>query len=455
MQRISVSSIIVCLTLPREILAAWRTKPKLLAPTPVARAPLHREVPTCVTVRRPLADSGSENTPGDLRLVKSLSYHRFTAACGGNVGLQPRRPGRARETDCGGGYSTFMGGRQRDRTSSLCKVVFWLVLLSMSVMPVAPAGAADDIIFLKNGDRITGTIRALESDQIEIATSYAGTIKIGVGTIQRVQPARPLSVTVHEDVVVPEDVGERDGEHRIVNELSADGPLRLEDVKAFGIKTLYQRGNINLGGNHTSGNSSANALNVSATYLFRERWHRVQMSGTFNRGEANGQLGAENALATIAYDYLFSRRFFLSGQLLEEHDRFQDLTFRNTTTVDLGYYFFDRTKHALSVGVGPAMVYEKFRPTPSTVTPAASWFVRWYQELPGGLVTLYHNHQGYQDVMNHMATRIVAQQGIRVHVYDPISMYFEYNVRFNSNPVPGRKTVDSSLIFGVSYAFER
>ena len=181
----------------------------------------------------------------------------------------------------------------------------------------------------------------------------------------------------------------------------------------------------------------------------------MQMSGTFNRGEANGNLAAENALVTMAYDYLFSKQFFLSGQLLEEHDRFQDLTLRSTTTGALGYYFFDRTKHALSAGIGPAMVYEKFKPTPSTLTPAASWFVRWYQDLPGGWVTLFHTHQGYQDVMNQTATRIVAQQGIRVHVYDPIALYFEYDVRFNSHPLPGRKTLDSSLIFGVSYAFER
>lgn len=57
--------------------------------------------------------------------------------------------------------------------------------------------------------------------------------------------------------------------------------------------------------------------------------------------------------------------------------------------------------------------------------------------------------------MNHRATRVVAQQGIRVHVDDPIALYFEYEMRFNSTPLPGRKTVDSSLIVGVSYAFER
>lgn len=336
----------------------------------------------------------------------------------------------------------------------MCGVVLWLVLVTIWIIPPSPAVAKDDIIFLKNGDRITGTIRSLESDQIEIATSYAGTIKIGVGDIQRVEPAMPLSVTVHEDVTIPKGAGERDGEYVIAKELSVDGPLRPEDIKAIGVKTSYQRGNINVGGNHASGNSSANAVNVSAAYLFQERWHRAQMSGTFNRGEANGQLAAENARISMAYDYLFSQRFFLSGQLLEEHDKFQDLTFRSTTTAALGYSFFDRPKRRLSVGIGPSVVYEKFRLTPLTVTPAASWFVRWHQDLPGGRVTLFHTHQGYQDVMNHMATRIMAQQGIRVSIYGPISLNLEYDVRFNSNPMPGRKTVDSSFIFGVSYGFE-
>ncbi|GKS59615.1 hypothetical protein YTPLAS18_31420 [Nitrospira sp.] len=339
--------------------------------------------------------------------------------------------------------------------ASCTRVVFWLVLMMMWVGTPAQVDAKDDVVILKNGDRITGKIRSMESDELEIATQHSGTIKIGWGEIQHIQPAEPLSVTVHRDVEIPEEAGERDGDHVIVKELSADGPLPMEYVKSIGVTAPYQRGNFNLGGNHASGNSNTSALNVSATYILRQQWHRVQMSGKFNRGEANGELAAENGSLSASYDYLLSRRFFISGQILEETDKFQLLTLRSTTTLAPGYYFYDRADRTLSIGVGPSLVYQKFRPEPSTVVPSASWFVHWYRDLPGGRVNLFHDHKGYRDLDDHGALRIDAQQGIRVNIYGDLSFNFEYDIRFNSNPVQGKKEVDSSIIFGLSYGFER
>lgn len=327
--------------------------------------------------------------------------------------------------------------------------------MMMWVGTPAQVDAKDDVVILKNGDRITGKIRSMESDELEIATQHSGTIKIGWGEIQHIQPAEPLSVTVHRDVEIPEEAGERDGDHVIVKELSADGPLPMEYVKSIGVTAPYQRGNFNLGGNHASGNSNTSALNVSATYILRQQWHRVQMSGKFNRGEANGELAAENGSLSASYDYLLSRRFFISGQILEETDKFQLLTLRSTTTLAPGYYFYDRADRTLSIGVGPSLVYQKFRPEPSTVVPSASWFVHWYRDLPGGRVNLFHDHKGYRDLDDHGALRIDAQQGIRVNIYGDLSFNFEYDIRFNSNPVQGKKEVDSSIIFGLSYGFER
>lgn len=319
----------------------------------------------------------------------------------------------------------------------------------------SPIEAADDLVFLKNGDRVSGRIHVMEDDQLEIATTYAGTIKIGWKEIIRVQPAEPLSIILHEDVRIPDGIGTRDGDRLIMQDLSADGPIGFADIKAIGTSNLYQRGNIALGGNNASGNSNTHALTISGTYAFRSDRHRIMMSGQFNRGEANGVLTAENGAGTLRYDYFLTRQVFLSGQQLWEADRFQTLTNRSTTTAALGYDFYDYVTRSLSGGVGPGLVYEKFAADSATVSPALGWFVGWRQNVFGGRVTLFHNHHGIRDLMLRNATRVEAQQGIRVNVYGGLSLNLEYDVRFNATPAAGKHAVDTALIFGVSHGFER
>jgi putative salt-induced outer membrane protein YdiY len=109
----------------------------------------------------------------------------------------------------------------------------------------------------------------------------------------------------------------------------------------------------------------------------------------------------------------------------------------------------------LSIGAGPGFVYEQFTSQPSTYSPAVAWFVGWHQDMVRGTVTLFHNHHGIRDLIFPNATRLEAQQGIRVKVYGRIALNFEYDVRFNTTLAPGRHSVDTALIFGLSYGFER
>ena len=328
-----------------------------------------------------------------------------------------------------------------------CPLAVFLLFL------LIPALALADVVLLKNGDRVSGKILKMEDEQLEIDTDFAGKIKIGWGDIQTVQSNRPLALTFFASSTIPDGVGVRDGDRVIVTGLDVEGPIRLSDIKAINVSDLYHRGNINLGGNVVSGNSNTQALNATVSYTLRRDRHRLQMDGKTNRGEANGELTAQNGAASVRYDYLLTRQVFLSGQQLLENDRFQNLGLRGTTTAALGYDFYDRKTSTLSVGAGPGFVYENFTTSPATVTPSAMWFVRWYQEFRGGDVTLFHHHQGFQDLAQDGGFRLNADQGIRVKVYGDLALNFEYDLRFNTKPAPGRKTVDTTAIFGLSYAF--
>ena len=44
-----------------------------------------------------------------------------------------------------------------------------------------------------------------------------------------------------------------------------------------------------------------------------------------------------------------------------------------------------------------------------------------------------------------------ADQGIRVKIYNNWRINFQYDLRYNSLPATGRQTVDTDIIFGLSY----
>ena len=82
-------------------------------------------------------------------------------------------------------------------------IMFLLLTLIVWVGIPAHVEAAEDVIFLKSGDRVSGKILRMEDEQVEIDTPFAGKIKVGWNDIQRLQSTRPLSLIFHGSAVIP------------------------------------------------------------------------------------------------------------------------------------------------------------------------------------------------------------------------------------------------------------
>ncbi len=337
---------------------------------------------------------------------------------------------------------------------SLYRLVRCLFLLLASMLTVLQGLAQADVVMLKNGDPVRGKILEMQDEKLKLDTDFAGVIYVNWDDIERIDSDQPLTLIFHSGADIPEGVGNRDGDRLIVTRIEAGGPIPMSTVKAINPGTIYYRGNINLGGNQTSGNSDTQAINLSGNFTLRKDRSRLNLTAKLNRGEAQGQTTAQNASGGFRYDYYLSRQVYVIADQLFESDRFQNLTLRSTSTAGLGYDFFDQKSRSLSLGAGPTFVYQDFSTAPTTVTPAVAWIVSWYQEFRGGDIKLFHKHQGFQDVGTSSAFRLNADQGIRVKVWGDLSLNVEYNIRYNSQPAADRKELDTTFIFGVSYEFK-
>jgi putative salt-induced outer membrane protein YdiY len=333
------------------------------------------------------------------------------------------------------------------------KTVFTVCFL-ITIVTAIPFVAQAAVVVLKNGDRMTGRIVKMENKRLEIDLPSSGIIKIKWEDILSITTERPMSVMLYGEVDLPDGTGERRPDRIILYALGEEGAVRLENVRAINFAENDYRGSLSIGGNRTSGNSETQALNISGNLMYRIAEHRFLMDGKYNRAQASGQNTANNAAANIKYDYFVTRRLYLSGFNLAETDQFQNLSLRDTAGLLLGYDLLDRTHHNLTVGAGPAGVYQDFTTDPSTFTPSMSWFLRYTFMFRGDDVILFHNQQGFHDLGHGSATRVNADQGIRVKLFGNWRINVEYDLRFNSVPDAGRKTTDTAIILGFSYDFK-
>jgi putative salt-induced outer membrane protein YdiY len=315
-----------------------------------------------------------------------------------------------------------------------------------------PLPVQADVVVLKNGDRITGRIIKMESKRLEIDVAFADIIKIKWDDIQSITSERPLSVKLFGEVDIPEDAGERRVDRLIVYTLGEGGAIRLQDVRAINFAERDYRGYLSAGGNQTSGNTKTQALNVSGNLTYRRLEHRYYLDGKYNRAQAEGADTANNAAVSLRYDYFLTRRGYVGSFDLAETDQFQNLTVRATGGLIVGYDLLDREHHNLTIAAGPAAVYQDFTTEPATIAPSATGLLRYQYMFRGDDVVFFQKTQAFKDLGHGEATRVNADQGFRVSILNTNwSVNLEYDLRYNSLPVAGKKTVDTNIIFGFSY----
>ena len=309
-----------------------------------------------------------------------------------------------------------------------------------------------DEVHLMNGDRLTGTIVKMEEGVLTLQTDYANELKIEWGKVQYLSSNSPLKILVpgeYRDPIRTFFYGSQalDG----VKELGPEGPIPLTDISAINLEPVRLTGTVTIGGNSTSGNSSTKAFNGATRLTLSANHQRLLIEGKYNYGQAGDQVTARNSLASLKHNYFVSKKVFIESFGMLEKDTLQNLQLRSTIGSGLGYQFIDTPRTTLSLSIGLAHVNEHFTNSPSNQTPSGRWSLRWEHSLWPDTVKLFHRHEGFYDINAGNALRLNADQGIRITVYKNLFFNVEYDLRLNTQPAPGRKTTDESVIFGVGY----
>jgi putative salt-induced outer membrane protein YdiY len=330
-------------------------------------------------------------------------------------------------------------------------VVFVLLLAT-------PSYAWADEVLLHNGDRLTGEIVKMEDELLTLKTTYGGETTMLTLTweeVARLRSDKPMKILLHgEPGASVLEFFSGGGTKVMATEVGSGTSIPLKEIRAINLDPIYYRGTVTIGGNNTQGNTQTKAINSAARITLRAHRQRLNLEAKYNYGEAGDTVTARNSLASGKYDFFLTKKVFLNAMSLFEKDTFQRLNLRMTFGAGVGYQFLESRRKILSAEVGLAYVNEHFTTTESQQTPSAHWALKYDHAVLPDRLSVFHKHDGYYDLAAGNAVRVLADQGVRVVVYQQLFVNLEYDLRFNSQPAPGRKQLDEAYIFGLGYQFE-
>lgn len=250
-----------------------------------------------------------------------------------------------------------------------CLLASILVILSM-----APAAFADtpDTIVLKNGDHLTGTVSAMDGQQVTLTTDAAGDVKIKWSSVQQLSTQKPFYVGTPGKKTVNGTIT-FDGAHLIVHTATGDVtvPLtqttivRSESQQQAYEKSLHPRlidgwaGGLNIGLALARGNSDTTTFNTAFTGDRKTLSDEFKLSvssiyarsGTSTTGTPGG-VTADEILGAVAYDRNIGKRVFVFASGAFTHDALEDLDLQGIYSGGIGWHVINTPKTTFDLNLG-------------------------------------------------------------------------------------------------------
>jgi len=229
------------------------------------------------------------------------------------------------------------------------RTLFALALATLSAPTLA------DTVWLKNGDKLSGTIQLFDSGKLLLQTDYAGSITLDVRKIATLESDRELLVK-HGDFV-----GERakslkpagQGQVELVNG-EAPRVVELASISQMLppkplVQDLTWSGNLDFSADYKRAENDIKDYDIDLDTKARHGAWRHGIAAEYDHETKDGQRKTDRVELGYDLDRFLSEKFFWQGQLKYSHDRIEELETQRTVGTGPGYQFWDDQLGAFSM----------------------------------------------------------------------------------------------------------
>ncbi len=251
-----------------------------------------------------------------------------------------------------------------------------LVLSAFLALGFGDAGAKAGMVYLKNGDKMSGHILAVTSTNVAIKTVYAGTVKIKLIDVRTMTANRPVYFALNgKPAAMATVAGNANGLGWQIILVPAPvppvSPLAVRPVKTAPKPVSWFGPNweneLDLGLVETMGNTSSITFNGALHFHYHHKADDVKLSFLGAYGKTNGSLSQAYFNTDeiwrhqlLDFKSAWAKKAFLYAENNNLYDGVQGISIRSLNSAGLGYYILQSKKMDLDVRGGPGYTYEKF-----------------------------------------------------------------------------------------------
>lgn len=323
-----------------------------------------------------------------------------------------------------------------------------------------PTGVSAAVVWLMNGDRISGTVLVSEPETVTLKTTYLGSVVI------KREAIADMCVNGSEGAGIGDDTSSR----RTVaaNEDTSKGAKREEvqgattPMPSTGGKgsdpspsapSIELTGRWNVGINMTDGNSDARSYYGDTELVARARKQRLTVGGRYNRVENGGIPTSDYQSGYVKFDRFLNGRLYLHSNATGIWDRFKDLRLKSSIGLGVGYQLLETAVTKLSFELSGSYVNEDHIVTDDKEFTSSRWALNVSHFLYEDLLEFFHKQSGLVSLMDTADTSIQAQTGLHFRIYDGFVATAQLNHSWDNTPSPGLRHLDEAYLLTFGHKF--
>ena len=220
---------------------------------------------------------------------------------------------------------------------------------------VAATPLMADTVWMKNGDRLTGTIKVLDGGKLLLETDYGGSIPLDWKKIATLDSDRELLVK-ENDITGERAKSLQAAEAGKVTLANGDAPktVELASIKQIMkpkplVEDFMWKGNVDVAMDYKRAESDTDDYDVDLKTQARHGKWRHNATVDYNRELRNDVVSTDNWGTEYALDRFLDEKWFWQGRLEYKRDKIEDLERQRTIGTGPGYQFWDNELGAFSV----------------------------------------------------------------------------------------------------------
>ena len=311
-----------------------------------------------------------------------------------------------------------------------------------------------DVVFLENGDRISGEIKQIWGNILIIEPEYSDPIEIDRDIVVGIESDNMLAIELDGFRETPYFISRSSEEGRaILNSEEAKSDVSLNSIKrAEEIKDFDWNINFDLGSTLSRGNTDSQTTNLQWDGNLVIKDHRIKSDLFISREEVDGEETKAKDRINLGYNYFFVDQWFFAVNLAAERDPIALLNSRYSLSPAIGYDFLDDPDRYLHVQLGAGYSSERSNNLTSTST-TIDWKLNFYWELLSGDLQFFHDQNLLKNLEGRKNFVFYSQTGFRYEINEDIYLNLQANYDYDSEPAGNAKEDDLTFIIGAGINF--